>query len=228
MPYALWRPDGAFRSTIRARPGPAKEGGPDGRAPCTPARDNARMEQARPEADPATVWTVGHSTLSWDAFLALLAAWDIQAVADVHRFPGSRRWPWFAGQAMERALPEAGVGYLWLPELGGRRKPRPDSPNGGWRNESFRGYADHLGSAEFARGLDRLLALAARRRTAIMCAEAAWWRCHRGLVSDVLKLRGIEVVHITGPGRGSVHPYTPPARIIGGRLAYPPVQPQLL
>ncbi|HET6395445.1 MAG TPA: DUF488 domain-containing protein [Pseudoxanthomonas sp.] len=178
--------------------------------------------------DPATLWTVGHSTRGWEEFLALLAGWGIEAVADVRRFPGSRRYPWFAGDALARALPGAGIEYLWLPELGGRRKPRPDSPNGGWRNAAFQGYADHLDSAEFARGLQRLLALAARRRTAMMCAEAVWWRCHRGLISDVLKLRGIEVVHIADATHASPHPYTPAARIVEGRLAYPPAQPKLL
>jgi uncharacterized protein (DUF488 family) len=175
----------------------------------------------------ATVWTVGHSTRPWADFLALLRAYRIGTLADVRRFPGSRRYPWFAGQSLARELPAIGIGYLWLPQLGGRRKVQPDSPNGGWRNASFQGYADHIGSAEFAEGLAALLELAASQRAAVMCAEAVWWRCHRALIADVLKLRGIEVVHILDASHAQPHPYTAPARIIDGRLLYPPAQPGL-
>lgn len=175
----------------------------------------------------ATIWTVGHSTRPWADFLALLRAYRIGTLADVRRFPGSRRYPWFAGQSLARELPAIGIGYLWLPQLGGRRKVQPDSPNGGWRNASFQGYADHIGSAEFAEGLAALLELAASHRTAVMCAEAVWWRCHRALIADVLKLRGIEVVHILDASHAQPHPYTAPARIIDGRLLYPPAQPGL-
>ena len=170
---------------------------------------------------PATVWTVGHSTRPWEDFLAVLGAHGIEALADVRRFPASRRHPHFHREVMQTALPAAGIDYLWLPQLGGRRSPRPDSPNTGWRNASFRGYADHLGSAEFADGLAQLLALGARRRTAMMCSEAVWWRCHRGLVSDVLKLQGIEVLHIESAAPAREHPWTPPARVVDGVLAYP-------
>ena len=175
----------------------------------------------------ATIWTVGHSTRSWEEFLALLHAYRIGALADVRRFPGSRRYPWFASEALAGSLPPAGIGYLWLPQLGGRRKVQPGSPNGGWRNPSFQGYADHIASAEFAEGLAALLDLAAGRRTAVMCAEAVWWRCHRALIADVLKLSGIEVVHILDAGHAQPHPYTAPARIVDGRLGYPPAQPGL-
>jgi len=173
-------------------------------------------------AMPDTVWTVGHSTLALDDFLRLLDAWRIEAIADVRRFPGSRRYPHFASEALAASLPAHGIDYQWLPRLGGRRKARPDSPNTAWRNASFQGYADYLATAEFAAGLDALLALAARRRTAMMCAEAVWWRCHRALVSDVLKLRGIEVVHLMDATHSVVHPYTSPARIVDGRLSYAP------
>lgn len=169
---------------------------------------------------PATVWTVGHSTLALEAFLALLATHGIEAIADVRRFPGSRRHPHFSREALEPSLREAGLDYQWLPQLGGRRTPKPDSPNTGWRNASFRGYADHLGSIEFADGLARLLALAATRRTAMMCSESLWWRCHRGLVSDVLTMRGIQVLHIPQSGRAVPHPWTGPARVVDGRLSY--------
>ncbi|MBB6065431.1 uncharacterized protein (DUF488 family) [Pseudoxanthomonas broegbernensis] len=175
----------------------------------------------------STVWTVGHSTRSWDGFLALLGGCGIQALADVRRFPGSRRHPWFASEALAANLPAAGMEYRWLPQLGGRRRVRPGSPNGGWRNASFQGYADHLDSAEFAEGLDLALALAARRRTVLMCAEAVWWRCHRALIADVLKLRGIEVLHILDAAHVQPHPYTSAARVVEGRLAYPPPQPGL-
>jgi len=169
-------------------------------------------------ADP--IWTIGHSTRTFDDFLALLAANAIEAIADVRRFPGSRRYPHFAREALEQALPAHGIDYRWLPQLGGRRKPAPDSPNSAWRNDAFRGYADHLSSAEFQEGLDQLLALAARRRTAILCAEAVWWRCHRALISDVLKVRGREVMHITDAKHAVVHPYTKAARVVGGKLSY--------
>ena len=165
------------------------------------------------------IWTLGHGTRSLDEFLAVLGAWQIEAVADVRRFPGSRKHPHFGGDALAQSLAQAGLGYRWLPGLGGRRRPAPDTPNGGWRNESFRGYADHLASAEFA--VDALLELAARARTTLLCAETLWWRCHRALISDVLRLRGIEVVHIVDATHSSSHSYTAPARIVDGRLTYP-------
>jgi uncharacterized protein (DUF488 family) len=169
---------------------------------------------------PATVWTIGHSTRALEEFLSVLAAHRIEAIADVRRFPGSRRHPHFAREALEASLPAASIDYLWLPQLGGRRRPRPDSPNDGWRNEAFRGYADHLASAEFADGFGQLLALASRRRTAMMCSELLWWRCHRSLLSDVLKARGVEVLHIVDAGEAKEHPWTGPARIVDGRLDY--------
>jgi uncharacterized protein (DUF488 family) len=171
-------------------------------------------------SSPGTVWTLGHSTRSLEEFLALLAAHELQAIADVRRFPGSRRHPHFAREALEQSLPTAGIEYLWLPQLGGRRRPRKDSPNTGWRNEAFRGYADHLDSAEFAEGYKELVALATRRRTAMMCSELLWWRCHRSLVSDVLKARGFAVLHIADAGLAQPHPWTAPARIVEGRLDY--------
>ena len=179
----------------------------------------------RPEpTPPATVWTVGHSTRSWEEFLDLLAESGIGAIADVRRYPGSRRYPWFAGEAMAEALPAAGFDYLWIPQLGGRRKAHAGSPNGAWRNAAFRGYADHLRSPEFAEGLARVLDSAARRPTALMCAEAVWWRCHRRLVSDVLVHRGHPVVHVLGPAQRQPHVLHPDARPDGDLLVYPPAQ----
>jgi uncharacterized protein (DUF488 family) len=167
-----------------------------------------------------TIWTLGHSTRALDEFLGILAHYRIEAIADVRRFPGSRRHPQYGSAALEEALAAHGIAYRWLPSLGGRRRPRPDSPNVAWRNASFRGYADHIDSAEFAEGLGELLALSAARRTAILCAESVWWRCHRAIIADVLRARGIEVVHILDAEHATVHPYTPAARIVDGKLSY--------
>lgn len=145
----------------------------------------------------------------------------MQALADVRRFPGSKRYPHFSESALRASLTALGLGYAWLPSLGGRRRPVADSPNTGWRNEGFRGYADHIATDEFAAGLKELEKMAARARTAIMCAEAVWWRCHRSLISDVLKSTGWRVIHILGAAQTKEHPYTPPARIVDGRLTYP-------
>lgn len=168
----------------------------------------------------ATVWTIGHSTRTLEQLLGLLEEHGIEAVADVRRYPGSRRWPHFARESLATALERRDLQYIWLPELGGRRRPRPDSPNTAWRSASFRGYADYMATEAFADGLDRLLGIACGLRTAILCAEAVWWRCHRGLIADALCSLGLEVVHILGPGSTSLHPYTAAARIIGGRLSY--------
>lgn len=159
----------------------------------------------------STIWTIGHSTRPLDEFFGLLAHYRLEAVADVRRFPGSRRQPQYAEAALRATL-------------GGRRRPLPDSLNVAWRNASFRGYADHIGSAEFSQGLDELLELSGRLRTTLMCAEAVWWRCHRALIADVLCVRGIEVVHILDAKHTVVHPYTSPARIVQGRLSYVPAE----
>ena len=169
-----------------------------------------------------TIWTIGHSTRSLDEFTALLAQHDIEAVADVRRHPGSRKLPWFAREQLEISLPGRALTYRWIPALGGRRRPRPDSPNTVWRNTSFRGYADHIESPEFSSGLDELLQLASRLRTTLMCAELLWWRCHRALISDVLKVGDIDVVHIVDEKQTVVHPYTSAARVADGRLSYGP------
>jgi uncharacterized protein (DUF488 family) len=178
--------------------------------------------------DPATIWTIGHSTRTLEEFLGLLSEYRIEAIADVRRFPGSRRHPHFASDALAVTLPAHGIAYQWLPKLGGRRKVQPGSPNTAWRNASFQGYADYIATAEFAQGLTELLELAASKRTALMCAEAVWWRCHRSIIADVLKLRGIEVVHIIDATHTTVHPYTSPARIVDGRLNYAAPQGELL
>ena len=179
-------------------------------------------------SDPATIWTIGHSARTLEEFTALLYEYRIEAIADVRRFPGSRRYPHFASEALAKSLPAHDIAYQWIPKLGGRRKVQPGSPNTAWRNASFQGYADHTASPEFAEGLHELLQLAARKRTAMMCAEVVWWRCHRSIVSDVLKLRGIEVIHILDATHTTVHPYTSPARVVDGELSYAGAQGQLL
>jgi uncharacterized protein (DUF488 family) len=166
------------------------------------------------------IWTVGHSSRPLDEFLALLAQHRVEVLADVRRFPGSRRQPQYAQDALAASLARKRIRYCWLPALGGRRRARADSPNGAWRNASFRGYADHMASEEFAHGMDELLALAAGRRTAILCAEAPWWRCHRALIADQLCAVGIEVVHILDRTRSVAHPMTAPARMVRGALSY--------
>ena len=188
-----------------------------------------------------TIWTLGHSNRSLDDFLALLAAFEIEVLADVRRFPGSRKHPHFNQNELAKSLAEAGVAYEFFPELGGRRKARPDSPNTAWRNESFRAYADFMDTEEFRAGVARLLRLADSeatlsgdlrppladgRRVAVMCSEAVWWRCHRSLIADYLKTHGIEVQHILSPKKSELHPYTGAARLVDGRLSYAESDPQ--
>ena len=168
-----------------------------------------------------TVYTVGHSTRTLDEFLDLLAQHRIAGIADVRRYPASRRHPHFAREALARALGEHGIAYDWLPELGGRRSSPGDSPHVAWRSQSFRAYADHMETAEFAAELARLLALAAARRTAVMCAEAVPWRCHRQLVADALVARAIEVRHvISAAAPPEPHRLTAFARLEGERVVY--------
>jgi uncharacterized protein (DUF488 family) len=170
-------------------------------------------------AEPATIWTIGHSTRTLEEFLGLLGEYRIEAIADVRRFPGSRRYPYFASDALALTLSAHDIAYRWLPGLGGRRKVQPGSPNTAWRNASFQGYADYIATDAFAESLAELLKLAADKRTAMMCAEAVWWRCHRSIIADV-KLRGIEVIHIVDATHATVHPYTSPARVVDGHLSY--------
>jgi uncharacterized protein (DUF488 family) len=166
------------------------------------------------------LWTVGHSNRSQAEFIELLAQYKIEAVADVRRHPASRRLPYFAGAVLETGLLANNIAYLWLPGLGGRRRPLPNSLNTAWRSASFRGFADYMQTEAFAESLTELVTLGCAMRTAVMCAEAVWWRCHRGLIADALRWMGIEVIHILGPGSHTPHPYTPAASIVGGRLSY--------
>jgi uncharacterized protein (DUF488 family) len=171
---------------------------------------------------PKSLWTIGHSTRDLETFLGLLAGSSIAAVADVRRFPGSRRHPHFGGEALEAELKRVGIGYLHLAELGGRRSTRaPGSPNTGWRVEAFNAYADYMDTPEFEASLGRLEALAEAKRTAVMCSEAVPWRCHRRLIADALIVRGWEVWDIVGSSRVDRHALTDFARVSGRKLTYP-------
>jgi uncharacterized protein (DUF488 family) len=166
------------------------------------------------------VFSIGHGARSFDQLVETLASGGVSQVADVRAFPGSRRHPQFGRTMLEASLPGAGVAYHWIPELGGRRKGRSDSPNFAWQVEAFRAYADHTDSDEFARGLRRLLSLAAAQPTAFMCAETHWSQCHRRILSDKLWSLGHEVVHLIDPGRSEPHKPPPFLRVDGDRLRY--------
>jgi uncharacterized protein (DUF488 family) len=167
------------------------------------------------------IWTIGHSTRTIDIFVSLLEDNGVKVVADVRSLPGSKRYPQFNKEMLAKSLSEHGIRYEHFPELGGRRKAKKDSQNTAWRNASFRGYADHMETEEFGAGVERLLDLANNMGpTAIMCAEAVWWRCHRALISDYLKTRAVEVWHIVDANKTELHPFTSAARIVGGALSY--------
>lgn len=162
----------------------------------------------------AQLLTVGHGTLAADELAALLREAEVAALVDVRRYPGSRRHPQFGRDALVEWVPAAALAYRWDERLGGRRPTRPDSPNVALRNEAFRGYADHMATSEFTAALDQLVAEAARRRTAVMCAESLWWRCHRRLLSDAAVLtRGVDVHHLLHDGRLAPHRLTEGARL---------------
>jgi uncharacterized protein (DUF488 family) len=168
------------------------------------------------------VLAIGHSTRPIGEFLELLESAGVATLADVRTIPRSRANPQFDQAALARALERAGVAYVHLPRLGGLRHARRDSPNGAWRNASFRGYADHMQTPEFEEGLRQLRALAKAGPVAIMCAESVPWRCHRSLVADALLARGVVVEHVVGKGKTRPHRLTPFARIDGRRVTYPP------
>ena len=167
------------------------------------------------------LWTIGHSTRTIDEFISLLKENEIKLLADVRTWPGSRRYPQFNRDALAESLNGHGIRYEHFPELGGRRKSNPDSRNTAWRNISFRGYADYMETEQFQKGVARLLTVAMEAGpTAIMCAEAVWWRCHRSLIADYLKARELEVLHVLGANKVELHPYTSAARIVNGELSY--------
>ncbi|HEX3243211.1 MAG TPA: DUF488 domain-containing protein [Solirubrobacterales bacterium] len=167
------------------------------------------------------VLTVGHSNLEPARFIDLLRDQGVELLVDVRRFPGSRHVPWTKSEQLATLLADAGVGYLHLESLGGRRRPVADSPNDGWRVRQFQGYADHMSSDEFSAGLEKLEGEARSRRVAIMCAEAQWWRCHRRLIADRLIVGGWRVLHLDGGGRLHEHELTEFARVEDGSLTYP-------
>jgi uncharacterized protein (DUF488 family) len=168
------------------------------------------------------LFTIGHSNVSLERFIGLLDAFEIRFVGDVRTVPKSRRWPHFHKEELARSLPLQGIEYSHLPALGGWRRTVPDSPNGAWKNESFRGYADYALTSEFADALAALADLAERQRTAIMCSEALWWRCHRRVIADRLVLAGWEVLHISSAGRADVHRLPVFATPLpDGRVVYP-------
>ena len=170
----------------------------------------------------ATIWTIGHSNRDLASFLDLLRPESIDVLADVRRFPGSRKHPQFSGEALETGLAGAGIAYRHFAGLGGRRgKPAPGSPNVGWRVASFNAYADHMGSPEFRADFEELVATAEGHRVALMCSEAVPWRCHRRLIADALVVRGWRVRDILGPRQVRDHALTPFARVDEGRLTYP-------
>ncbi|HXU62218.1 MAG TPA: DUF488 domain-containing protein [Polyangia bacterium] len=169
----------------------------------------------------APIYTVGHSNRSLDDLVALLGAFGVKTLVDIRTVPRSRHNPQFNTDTLGASLAPHGIAYAHLAALGGLRKPRPDSPNGAWRNESFRGYADHMQTEAFTHGLGELIALAEQAPTAIMCAEAVPWRCHRSLVADALLARGLSVAHIMSPTRANPHKLTSFARLNGVQVTYP-------
>src|SRR6266487_522513 len=174
-------------------------------------------------------WTIGHSTRTIDDFISLLKKNEIKLLADVRSSPGSKRYPQFNKEALAESLNAFRIRYEHFPELGGRRKPNADSRNMVWRNASFRGYADYMETEEFHKGVERLLGLAREAGpAAVMCAEAVWWRCHRSLISDYLKARGIDVMHILDANKTEPHPFTSAAHIVNGALSYASEEDRLI
>ncbi len=169
-----------------------------------------------------TIWTIGHSTRTIDEFIKMLQSFSIGQLVDVRHFPGSRKYPHFNKEALDSALSNVSIKYEHLESLGGRRKPRTDSRNTLWRHPAFRGYADYMETPEFSKGIGKLEALAMIANTAYMCSEAVWWRCHRSLISDLLKAKGWVVQHIMDVGKATEHPFTAAARIVDGKLSYIP------
>lgn len=166
------------------------------------------------------IWTIGHSTRSLEEFLELLRVFKIELLADVRSFPGSKKFPHFNKENLAPELKRVSVSYVHYPDLGGRRKVLPDSANTAWKNKSFQGYADYMSTAPFNNGISMLCDAAKEKRTAYMCSEAVWWRCHRSLISDYLKVQGWNVMHILSATHAEPHPYTSPAKVIQGDLFY--------
>jgi uncharacterized protein (DUF488 family) len=167
-----------------------------------------------------TIWTIGHSTHTLEELVAMLNSFEIKLLADIRSFPGSRKFPQFNKENLEVSLPENGIQYVHLKKLGGRRKVNPASKNISWRHLAFRAYADYMETSDFKEGIEELEKIAKRQRTAYMCSEAVWWRCHRSMVSDYLKSKGWKVMHIMAIEKEEEHPYTSPAKIVNEQLSY--------
>lgn len=166
------------------------------------------------------VWTIGHSTRTIEDLVAMLQSFGIAVVVDVRSYPGSRRYPQFNKEALDISLGKNNIRYFHIKDLGGRRKSNPESKNTKWRNDAFRGFADYMETDSFKKGVEQLQSLATSQRTAYMCSEAVWWRCHRSLISDYLKSIGWTVIHIMDKEKAEEHPYTSAARIVNGKLSY--------
>ncbi len=166
------------------------------------------------------IYTIGHSTRSSEEFISMVDSFQIHLVADIRSYPGSRRYPHFNKEALEASLREHGINYKHFRDLGGRRKPVKDSKNVAWKSDAFRRYADYMETETFKAAIRELEQIAVIQRTAYMCSEAVWWRCHRSLVSDYLKWKGWTVQHIMAENKSEEHPYTSPAKIIDGELDY--------
>lgn len=166
------------------------------------------------------VWTIGHSTRSWEEFLELLNSFAIEILVDVRSYPGSRKFPHFNKENIEAQLPKQNISYQHFKDLGGRRKSNPDSKNTIWRHPSFLSYADYMETEDFENAAEELEELALQKRVAYMCSEAVWWRCHRSMISDYLKVRDWEVLHIMGKDKTTEHPFTAPAKVEDGELKY--------
>lgn len=189
---------------------------------------NAQDASERKHWPDGTIFTVGHSTLPIERFTALLQTYGIELLADVRTVPRSRHNPQFNADTLPASLAAAGIAYAAMPGLGGLRHSRPDSPNGGWRNMSFRGYADYMQTTAFHEALEALIRAGLKQRTAIMCAEAVPWRCHRSLIADALAIRDVAVVEILSETSWRMHKLTPFARIDDTSITYPPDQATLL
>ncbi len=172
-----------------------------------------------------TIYTIGHSTRTADEFVRILRKFAIELLADIRTVPRSRRNPQFEQVELRQTLLDSGIEYVHLPELGGLRRARKDSVNAGWENASFRGYADYMQTAEFERAIAELIAMAARKTAAIMCAEAVPWRCHRSLVGDALLVRGMAVEDIMNERTANAHKLTAWARVEGLKITYPKPEP---
>lgn len=167
-----------------------------------------------------TIYTIGHSTHTFDEFMNMLQSFNIEVVADIRSLPGSRKFPQFNKENLETSLENNGIKYLHLSDLGGRRKVKKDSKNNRWRHKAFKGYADYMETREFEAATENLEQIAMKQTIAIMCSEAVWWRCHRSMVSDYLKAKGWKVLHIMSKGKIQEHPYTAPAIVRNGHVSY--------